>query len=405
MKNYHYKAKKGPAEIVEGDIAADSRENAIDKVNDLGLVPVDISEKSAEDASGKPSVRRTVKRVRSRDLLQFYMQLSRLVKSGVSLLQALFLLSKQGEQSAFRVVVEDLTDRVRQGSSLSDAMSLHPRIFPPFDIGMVQTGEAAGRLDEVLGKVASYRGEQHAMAGKIRGAIAYPAFIIIMSIVTVAFMLTNVIPKFARFFKDLGQELPLMTRILIAVSGWMQSYWYFVLLGAAALYFLLRRLYSKPAHREKLDRSLLGLPLVGDVFLKAEIARLCRTLELLLKSGVSLLAGVRIAIPVLKNEALKQDLRGCYRHIEEGGTLSEGLGKSELVPQFVCYFVGMGEESGRLSDSLEEIAQWYEQDTQEAIKIMTSLLEPAIILVVGAILAFIVISVLLPVFSINAMVG
>jgi len=404
MKNYHYKAKKGPSEIVEGTITADTKENAIDKVNDLGLIPVDIVEQ-AETAAAVAAAKPVKRRVRSKDVLTFYMQLSRLVKSGVPLMQALSLLAREGERSALKPVTEDLVNRVRQGSSLSDALAMHPRCFSAFDIGMVQTGEAAGRLDEVLQKVASYREMQRELAGKIRGAIAYPSFIILMSIVTVTFMLTNVIPKFARFFKDLGQELPLMTRVLIGLSEWMQSYWYFVAGVIASLILLAGRMKNNAAYRMRVDAIVLKLPLLGNVILKSEIAKLCRTLELLLKSGVSVLSALRIAVPVMGNEALKYDIRNCHGLLEQGGNLSEGFRSSKYIPSFVSYFVGMGEESGRLDESLKEIAEWYEKDTEEAVKIMTGLLEPGIILVVGGILAFIIIAVLLPVFSINAMVG
>jgi len=405
MKSFHYKAKKGPLEVVEGSLHAGSHEEAIDKVNALGLVPVDIQEESVEGgAPVKKKLPVSGKAVGGRDLLAFYRQTSKLVKSGVPILQALLLIAQQSENERFSEMLKRLHQEVREGNSLSGSLALFPKTFSSFDIGMIQTGEAAGCLEEVLERIAHYHEAENELVSRIRSSLAYPAFIVLVGIFSVVFMLTGVIPKFSRFFADLGQDLPLITRILMGVSGWFERHIGWVIGFTAAAFFIFNRLLKVPATRLRFDRMILGLPLAGRVLLKAEIARMSRTLELLLKSGIPLVKGMKILIPVVKNLAIRSELERCRVELEQGSLLSISLKKSALFPPFVCHFIGIGEESGRLDESLHEIAEWYEKDTAEAVKIMLSLLEPAVILVIGIILAFIIMAVMLPVFSINTMV-
>ncbi len=405
MKQYRYKAKKGPTEIVEGTLAADTQDEAIDKVNGMGLVPVDIREDVLTAEVAKEHRKRRWQRISATNILAFYRQMGKLVKSGVSLPQAVYLVSQGLENETFQSVLEKIHKDIRQGETFSAALSAYPKVFSPFDIGMIQTGEAAGRLDEVLKQIADYRETQRALMSKVRGAIAYPAFVMVMGVFTVGFMLSNVIPKFSRFFADLGQELPWITRALIAVSGWMEQYGPFLLLGFIGIVFFVLALLKNPAYRLGYDALLLKLPLAGKVLLKSEIARTARTLELLLKSGIPILKALRIAVPVTGNLRVRQDIEACRLLVEEGGTVSEGLRRSPLFPAFARHFVSIGEESGNLDESLREIAEWYEKDTEEAVKVMTSLLEPLMILVIGGILGVVIIAVLLPVFSMNTMVS
>lgn len=419
MKTYAYKAKKGPNEIVKGQVIALNKDEAVDKVNDLGLVPVDLWEvetkkkdvaeekKKEKPISQVSHSKREEKngKVKSRDLLIFYRQMSKLMRSGVPLLKCLYLMSQENASNHFKVILEAIHKEIREGNNLSAAMHLFPAVFTKFDIAMIQTGEATGKLDEILLEIANYREKQKELTSKVRSALAYPAFIIVMAFFTVLYMLTSVIPNFAMFFKDLGQDLPLLTRLLIATSQWLQKYILLIGGGGVILFFTFKKYLANPEKKLRFDGMILKWPLLGNVLLKAEIARMTRTLELLLKSGIPIIRAVRFTSPVIKNEVLKQEIEGCAVLLEQGNTLSSGLRASKYFPRFVTYFIGVGEESGKLEESLSEISDWYEKDTEEAVKIMTSLLEPAIILIVGAILALIIMAVLLPVFSMNAMVG
>lgn len=409
MKNFGYKAKKGPDDIQEGFIVAESRDHAVDKINEMGLLPVDIWEASAQNRKSNKSAstahRSSGLKVKSKDLLVFYRQLAKLMKSGVPLLQALFLMLQENENQQVKTLLEDLHKEVREGNTLSSGMQKHPQIFTAFDIGMIQTGEAVGKLDEVLLQIAEYRRKQRELASTVRSALAYPAFVMSMGILTVIFMLSFVIPKFTGIFQDLGQDLPLPTRILIGVSDFMQAHGPFLIIGSAVFLIMFLRVIKQPAGKAQFDALLLSLPVIGKVILKAEIARFGRTMELLLKSGIPMLKALRIAEPVVQNRALGKEVFACHALLEHGGYLSDGLRKGHYFPPFVCYFIAIGEESGKLDESLQEIAEWYEKDTAETIKIMTTLLEPTIILIVGGILAAIIMAVLLPVFSVNTMMA
>lgn len=404
MKTYRYKAKRGPAEIEEGLLKADSRDQALDKIGEMGLIAVEISEyaerKGGQDRSSRP---RPVTRVKRRELTSFYRQLGKLVRSGIPILRALKLISDEGQGQGMRQVAGEIHLHVREGNNLSSAMGRFPRVFSPFDRGMIETGEVAGRLDEALSQIAEYHNNQDALVSRVRMSLAYPAFVVGMGFLTVGYLLTAVIPKFAQFFKDLGQELPLMTRLLIGFSEGLQAMWGWGLILLTGGTILMVRLYRSKKYRAAIDGMILGIPRFGELVFKSEMARLARTLELLLKSGIPILSGLRLAIPVVKNTAMQHELLRCYALLEDGGYLSAGLRESKIFPPFVFQMLSIGEESGRLDESLAELADWYTQDTNESIKIMTNLLEPVIILAIGLVLTFIIVAVLLPVFSINTM--
>jgi len=405
VKQFRYKAKKGPREIVEGTLTAASRDEAVDLINELGLIPIDVSPEPIGKKKGAVSKTKTARprKIRRRDLLAFYRQLGRLVKSGIPILRVLTLMAQENENPTLVGILQKIQEEVREGSSLSTALAGYPRVFSGFDIGMIQTGESAGRIEESLAMVAMHHEQQEEISGKLRTAIAYPLFLVVAGFFTVCFMLTVIIPRFARFFSDLGQELPLITRALIAVSDFMQLTWWGWLTAGALVIFAVKRGLKKPAEKIRFHRWLLGVPKLGRLMLKAEVARLCRTLFLLLKSGIPIVQAVRMVLPALGNEAVKHDLHQSALRLEQGGCLSDALRNTSRFPPLMYHFIGIGEESGRLDEALNEIADWYERDTAEGIKILTNLLEPVIILSVGLILGLIIIAVLLPVFSINTM--
>jgi general secretion pathway protein F len=404
MKLYRYRAKKGPSELLEGEILAQTQDEVIDKINDMGLTPVDVAEVAVRTAKERPAPVERFRSIGLRDRSVFYRHLARLVKSGVPILSALSLLHDAHENPSMKRILSEIRQVVREGGNLSQGMRGFPGVFSGFDSGMVQTGEAAGKLDEALTRLAVYHEAQAALLTKVATALAYPAVILLAGAGTLLFMFIYVIPQFTLFFKDLGQELPLVTRMLIAASDAVRIAWPALAVAGVFVWLYLRHTLAASEGRARFDRMLLGIPKFGPLMMKAEIARLARTLELLLASGIPVLNAVRLSLPSLRNEAVRRDLEKCYEAIQEGGGLSEGLKRIELVPAFVSHLVTIGEESGRLEESLGEIATWYEKDTEDSIKLMTQLLEPLIILAMGLVIAFMIFGVLLPVFSINTMV-
>ncbi|MBI3306646.1 MAG: type II secretion system F family protein [Candidatus Omnitrophica bacterium] len=403
MKKYKYRAKKGPEQTVEGIIAAESQDDAIDKINEMGLFPVAVDEDGIRNPSGRlPSFSKN--KLKPREIITFYRQLGKLIKSGVPILQAITAFTDQSTAPKLKTILERIRHVVSQGQTLSTALTEHPAAFSVFDVALIQAGEAAGHLDESLLRIADYRMQQDALVSKIKMALAYPLFILTMGILAVIFMLTYVVPKFSSLFADFGQKLPAITRILIAISHLLQHYGGWLLIVLILGYALGKKLLSLPSERKKIHRSYLKIPYWGELYLKVEISRFVRTLALLLKNGIPILNALQIALPVIRNEAVRQDAQACYEAVQNGRYLSDGLKKSRLFPPLLIQLVALGEESGRLDETLLDVSDWYEQDTVESLAVATRLLEPLVILAVGLVLGFFIIAILLPVFSIDMLV-
>ncbi len=403
MKKFRYRARKGPNEVVQGVLTAESQDAAIDKLSGMGLLPVEIDEDFASFSEKTWSTGVDSKKVRLRDVATFYRQLSRLVKSGVPLVNVLTILAEQTSQHAFRTILENVRNQVREGHPLSASLALYPRVFSTFDIAMIQAGESAGHLETSLARIGNYREAQEELSSKLRTALVYPAIILAVGMGTVCFMLGYVIPKFSKFFTDLGQDLPAVTRFLIHVSQGIQDGWFWILLAAAVVFLLMKKYLE--SRRDKWDELMLALPKVGKIILMTQIARFARSLAILLQSQITLLSALKIALPVVSNESIKKELTACSKILEQGGYLSEGLRQSRWFPLFVVHWIRVGEESGRLDEILGEIADWYEQESAGFMKLTSQLLEPLLILLIGLVLGFIIIAVLMPVFSMNAVIS
>ena len=389
--------------MVEGVLQAESLDLAMDKIHEMGMIAVDLKEeKGAGDSLFSFEVGRKIK---SRELCQFYRQFASLIKAGVPVIRALSFLAKESSLPAMQEVISGLEASVRGGQSLQEAFSKYPKVFSQLDRGMIQTGESGGKIEEALLKIAQYRTGQEVLRMKVKTALAYPLFVLTVGVCGVLYLLASVVPQFAGFFSGLGQKLPLPTRILIVVSSAMKWGWIPIVLLSVLAVFAVRRILAKPAARAAWDAWGLRLPVVGPILMKSEIATLARSLSLLIRSGIPLLSAIRAVSPVLGNMALRQEIEKVYRGIEQGGLLSRGLEAARLFPAFFIQIVSVGEEAGKLDEALNEVAEWYELETAESIQIMTGLLEPAMILVVAIVMGAMMISILLPIFSMSTMIN
>ncbi|MFC1658529.1 type II secretion system F family protein [Candidatus Omnitrophota bacterium] len=399
MPVYKYRAKKGPESTSEGSIEAENKEQAIEKLSQMGYVPVRLEE--ARDKTGALSTSSATGRIRSRDITIFSRQLSSLIKSGVPILRAINIISEQSDSPHFRSVLANIHNQIRDGKAFSLALANYPKVFSQFYTSMVRTGEESGTLQEVLLRISDYRQQQEEFVSKIRSALAYPILMAIVGIATVVFMIAYVMPRLMQIFLNLGQDLPLPTRILIVVSNRFQQGWFWIILVAGLFLFVLRQQAKTEALRTVVSRLKMNLPLFGEFTLKTELARFSRSLELLIRSGMPILKAIDASIPILKNEIIKRQLLRSYQELEQGGSFGRSLKKAKIFPAFMTNLISVGEESGRLDEALAEIARTYERDIDEAIKVMTSLLEPMMILLMGLIVGFIVVAMLLPIFQIN----
>ena len=405
MKKYKYKAKKGVSEVVEGFIEADSHDNALDQVSKLGFLPMELVEVSSRNHKGfgVPMFFSRGK-IKPHDLAQFYRQFSKLIKSGMPILKALSFLGGEQQNSRLKEIVVQLEAYVKDGKSLREAMEYYPKVFLSFDLGMIAAGEKSAHLEDALNRIAEYRMSQETFRIKVQGALIYPGLVFAMGVFSVIFIMSFVIPQFSSFFLDLGQELPLPTKILISISTWMKKGWLFLLAGVVMVFLYIRGMLASESKREKLDDWFLKLPLLGKLFLKMEMTHFARGMEVLLKSNISVVAATRSAISIIQNTALRRKMKEIPHILENGGTVSNGLMGVSILPSFFTRLVSVGETSGRLHESFEEIADWYELEVAETTKMMTNLIEPLMILVVGLVLGFVVMAILLPIFNMNAMI-
>jgi len=400
MIAYDYVAKKNTGETVKGKINAQNQDEAVDLIHQLGFLPVSVVPE-AEHGKKSATKKLNISRVSSKEISTFSRQLANLLKSGVQIIKALRILEEQTHNQNFKFVIAEILWKVQNGSSFSESISDFPKLFSPLYLTMVRAGEESGNLQQMLFNVADYQKRQEEILRKVKMALAYPILMCILGILTVYFVLTFILPKMEGLFENIGNELPLPTTILLVVSDFLSHYWY-VFIAIVLLGFIIgRRSYQSDKGRALFSRMLLNIPLFGDIILKTELSRFSRTIVLLNRGGVSFLRALEISIPILSNDVIKKDLYICKDDLTSGGSFGEGIKKSSKIPVIMGHMISVGEESGNLDEVLEEIADTYEQETNDQINVMTTLLEPVMILSVGLVIGFIVFAMLMPVFQVD----
>lgn len=400
MPTYRYRAKRGPDKTVDGEIVADSAAAAVARVDAMGLSPVWVREAAA--AAGRSRVQSRFGRAGARDVTIFTYQLASLIKAGVPILRALSTISEQTESAAMGRVVDALRRRVQDGGMLSDALQEHPKCFPAIYVSMVRAGESAGALDTVLLRLAETRERDDAVRRQVQTAMAYPTLIMVVGAATVFVLLAFFLPRVAGLFRDV-RDLPLPTRMLLGISDAIANGWPWMLLAAGLALAVLNRILAMDRGRLAADRLKLRMPGVGKFLLHADLARLARTLGLLLESGVAIDRSLGLCAGVVRNRALKiavEEIRTLV--VQQGLGFASGVRRAKLFPPLFANMTAVGEEAGALDAALLDIASFYERDCEQRGRMATSLLEPVMILVVGALVGFIVAAMLLPVFRLTS---
>ncbi len=398
MPKFVYRAKKDPFNLTEGAITADNRSSAIEKLSGQGYYLLSVEEylNSLDSPDRKFSKKASLK-----EITIFTRQLSDLLEAGITIIKALGILERQVDNEYLKEIISDVRNHCLDGNSLSQGLARHPEMFSELFVSMVRSGEAAGALENILKRLADFNQKQLEMRNKIRSALAYPLLMAIVGTITICVLLTFVIPKMAAMFGDLGQNLPLPTLILIGVSNFTKTWWWLILTAIILACLAARGFYGSTAGKLLIDRFKLSLGLIGGLVKKTELARFSRTLATLLDNGVAMLDSLKITADTVNNSFIKEAIEKISLEVKEGKSLSEAFSKSQLMPEFLVSMVAVGEESGQVENSLFKVAESYERDTDSAIKTMMSLLEPVLILVLGLVVGFIVISMLLPIFEIN----
>jgi len=400
MSKYLYKAKDGPGKTVEGELSAESQQAALARIDAMGYSPIWVLEKDSI-AEGEHLFR--ARWVSRRDVTVFTRQLAGLLKSGVPILKALSTVGEQTENRQFKKVVVEIEGTTRNGNMLSDALSQYPGLFPDLYVNMVRSGESAGMLDTILFRLAESREKEEETRRKVQTATAYPILIVIVGIVTVFVLLAFFLPRVVEIFEHYKHgRLPLPTRILMATSTFFSANWYWVVLVGVLLWAIGKRVASLEKGKSFVDRAKLNIPFVGNFIRQVEIARFSRTLSLLIVSGIPIEKSLSLSAAVVRNTVLKAEIEKVRTGtIQQGVPLSIGLKKESDFPPFMANMIAVGEESGRLEESLDEIASFYEKEVEQQSRLITSLLEPILILIVGAIVGLIVSAMLLPIFELS----
>jgi general secretion pathway protein F len=394
---YTYKAFTTGGQLKSGIADADSPREARLKLRRDGLLVTDLAE--VEGITRKKTSRFRQMRLRrrtARELPQTTRQLATLLRSGIALNDALKALVEQIETPVLEAVFRDVRERIGQGASFAEALEQHPGVFPPLFISMVRSGEAAGNTDVVLERLALFMQKQSRMKNRVVAAMIYPMIMLLVGTIVVIILMTKVVPKLIVLVESRGGELPGPTALLKATSDFLASYWYLLLAGLILINMSVGAIRRTPAGRYRTDQILLGLPIFGDLFKKQAISRFAITLSTLLKTGVPVLDALRIVRDVVGNSVLARVLDDLHSAILRGADIATPLKRSGIFPPAVGYMIAVGEQSGELEHVLDRLAEAYETEVEVATERLTAVIEPIMILLMAVVVAFIVMSIILP---------
>ncbi|MBD3314906.1 MAG: type II secretion system F family protein [Chitinivibrionales bacterium] len=394
MAKYEYTCVTSSGKQVRGEVQAGNRDEVISLLRKRKLRVV-----SVKRMMGKLKFQLTSQSVRLQDMSRFTRQFAAMTSAGLPLIQCMDILANQTENKTLADAVRRISADIQGGSSLAEAMGRHPKIFSSLYCNMITAGEASGNLDGVLLRLAEHQEKSHALRRKIKGAMTYPAILGTVSVGVTALMLTFVVPRFAEMFVELGGELPVPTRIVMAISNVVQKYFFWGVGVIIALFVGITRAYKTEKGAFFFDSVKLRLPIMGDLERKSAISRFSQTLATLLSSGVSILEALSITAKTAGNKVLERGLFVTLEKITGGQTIAEPLTETGIFPPMVTHMIAVGERTGDLSSMLTKISQFYEEEVDAAVDALTSVLEPVMIVILGIVIGGILIAMYLPMFD------
>jgi general secretion pathway protein F len=407
MAIYEYKALDGKGKDTSGIIEAESRIAAGQMLKRMGLYPVGISEttqKSIETKRRDFSLSRVLERISRADVSVFTTQFAALVEAGMPVVTSFDIVIQQTEKKSMKKMLSVIKEEVNKGSSLADGFRLFPRHFSPLYVNMVRAGEESGSLEIVLRRLADFLESQNELRAKITATLAYPILMLIVAVVVVFFLVTFVIPTVTGIFQEMQQTLPLPTLILLGLSGALKATWFYILGAVLALFLFYGRYRRTVSGRERLDRWKLKIPLMGPQYKKIMMARFTRTLGTLLANGVPVVTSFDIVKNIIDNTVISREIEKARDDIKEGKEIATPLARNGIFPPVVVNMIAVGEKSGQLEEMLNRVSRIMESELETSLKRLMSLLEPIMILAMGGVVLFIVISILLPIFEMNQLI-
>jgi type IV pilus assembly protein PilC len=398
MPAYAWKGKNRLGDLQEGVIVSDSRDGAAASLRRNGIQVVSVRPQTA--GSGK-----SYGKVKSKDLAIFTRQFSVMIDAGLPLVQCLEILGAQQADKGFQKIIGAVRSDVEQGATLQTALSKHPRAFNDLYVNMVGAGEAGGILDLILQRLSGYIEKSVKLTGKVKGAMTYPITVIIIAALVVGIIMVKVIPVFSAMYSGLGSSLPAPTLVCIAMSDILIHYWYLVAIVVAIAVVGTRQYYRTVAGRLVLDRAMLRIPILGDMLRKTAVARFCRTLGTLTSSGVPILEGMDITARTAGNMVIHNAIMKSREAVEQGRNIAGPLAETKVFPPMVIQMVGVGEATGALDAMLSKVADFYEDEVDNAVAGMTAMMEPMIIAILGGVIGFIVVAMYMPIFNLANVMG
>ncbi len=410
MPKFAFEALDKGGKPFTGTLEAPSEEVIVDKLRGMGYYPLNVKQQKAKasefDIAALPIIRNIAHHIGLKDLVVFTRQLATLIDAGLPILRSLVILEEQVKSIIFKDVIKKVQADIEGGSSLSEALAKHPKVFDKLYVNMVRAGEIGGVLESILNKIAEFLEKRQALRSKVRSAMMYPVTILILATGIVTFIMLKIIPKFQDIFDQLGaEELPKLTEILIDAS-WILAHRSYIVIGVLiVLILLIRKANQTRRGKYFFDSIKMGFPIFGDLFKKLAIQRFAGTLATLITSGVPILQALDITRESSGNEVLSRVLEKVYHSVKDGETINQPLKESKLFPPLVYHMVAVGEETGAIDHMLNKVAEAYEREVDDKVNALASILEPVMLVVLGALVGFIVIALYLPLFSIPKILG
>lgn len=400
MPTFEWKGTARNGQTQTGVLVADSKDAVIAMMRRQQIVVTAVKEKGKEIALPKFGGG-----VPPQSIAIFTRQFSVMIDAGLPLVQCLEILGNQQDNKTFKRVLIQIRQDVESGSNLADSMRKHPKVFNDLYTNMVAAGEAGGILDTILQRLANYIEKAVKLNGQVKSAMIYPVAVISIACIVVAVILWKVIPVFASLFESLGAELPMPTRVVIALSNFIGSFWWLMLMLFVAGWFAIKKYHQTYKGKRVLDGLLLKAPIIGILLRKIAVARFCRTLATLTSSGVPILDGLTITARTAGNSVIEDAIMATRKSVEEGKTISEPLGDTEVFPPMVVQMIAVGEQTGALDTMLSKIADFYEEEVDVAVAGLMKLLEPVLIAFLGVAIGGIVIAMYMPMFTLIGQLG
>ncbi|MBD3322759.1 MAG: type II secretion system F family protein [Chitinivibrionales bacterium] len=400
MATYLYVGVTPGGKQVKGEIQARNKNEVLSLLRKKKLRPLSVK--------GKPislDINIMGGGVKLQDLSRFSRQFAAMASAGLPLVQCLDILAQQTENKTLAKTIQQISGDIQSGNTLADSLSKHPKIFNPLFCNMIAAGETSGNLDVILARLADYQEKAYALRRKIQGALNYPIILSVVAVLVVAIMLTFVVPTFAQMFESVGGELPLPTRIVMSLSGFLRNNIIFIIVAIIALIVGLMTYYKTEKGKYNLDWLKLNIPILGNLERKGAVSRFSQTLSTLLSSGVTILDALSITAKTAGNAVLEKGLFRTLEKITGGLTIAEPLKETGIFPPMVIHMISVGEKTGDLSGMLSKVSQFYQEEVDAAVDALTSMLEPIMIVVMGVIIGGILIAMYMPMFEMIGTIG